>query len=107
MNHRWIKWLSLIAGCTVLGCSAENNDLLKPRVSQSKVLDVAEPGVPITTIIEEFGEPHRRQPNGKGGETILYKTFIDWDKFIAHHLVWIETDETGRIVKVDTMVDPD
>jgi hypothetical protein len=104
VNHRWITSLVAIGGCLILACS--NNDL-KRRVLSPQVLDVAEPGVSIETVVEAVGEPHQRNPNDQGGERILYKTYFDWDKFIAHYLVWIDTDQNGQIVKVDSEIDPD
>ena len=104
MTRQILILLSLSVGCLVVGCSS---GVLKPRVDQWKIHELAKPGVPIETIIDRFGEPDQRRPNKQGGETFLYKTFVDWDKFIEHRVFWIKTNDRGRIVKTTSGIEDD
>ncbi len=107
MSRQFLILLSFGLACLVAGCSSSATKMLKPRVDHVQIHELAKPGVPIETVIDRFGEPHQRTPNNQSGETLLYKTFIDWDKFIDHRLFWIETNQRGRIVKTTTEIDDD
>ena len=59
----------------------------------------------VAEAIELMGEPYVRAPNETGGQTLVYRTMIDWGKFVEFRTLIIETDGNGMIANVTSTND--
>ena len=62
-------------------------------------------GQDVTGAIKLLGHPYELKTNETGGQTLMYRTMIDWDKFVEFRTLTIETDENGMIVNVTSAND--